>query len=81
MSHVEHARDVAGIEHIGLGSDYDGFDTFPEGVGDVSGFPVLLDALAERGWSAHDLARLMGDNLLRVLDTSSDLEKGRHVQS
>lgn len=68
VSHVEHARDVAGIEHIGLGSDYDGFDTFPEGVGDVSGFPVLLDALAERGWSAPDLARLMGDNLLRVLD-------------
>ena len=68
VSHVEHARDVAGIEHIGLGSDYDGFATFPEGVDDVSGFPVLLDALAERGWPAHDLAKLMGDNLLRVLD-------------
>jgi membrane dipeptidase len=37
----------------------------------VSGFPVLLDALAERGWSSRDLARLMGDNLLRVLDATS----------
>jgi len=71
VSHVEHARDVVGVEHIGLGSDYDGFATFPEGVDDVSGFPVLLDALAERGWSSRDLARLMGDNLLRVLDATS----------
>ena len=71
VSHVEHARDVVGVEHIGLGSDYDGFPTFPEGVDDVSGYPVLLDALAERGWSSRDLARLMGDNLLRVLDATS----------
>ncbi len=71
VAHVEHARDLAGVEHIGLGSDYDGFATFPEGVDDVSGFPVLLDALAERGWSSRDLARLMGDNLLRVLDATS----------
>ena len=70
VAHVEHARERAGVEHIGLGSDYDGFATFPEGVDDVSGFPVLLDALAERGWSSRDLARLMGDNLLRVLDAT-----------
>jgi membrane dipeptidase len=72
VSHVEHARDHAGIEHVGLGSDYDGFATFPEGVDDVSGFPVLLDALAARGWSSQDLARLMGDNVLRVLDETAD---------
>ncbi|WP_407817700.1 membrane dipeptidase, partial [Staphylococcus aureus] len=69
--HVEHARDVAGIDHIGLGSDYDGFDDFPDGMQDVSGFAVLIDRLAERGWSAEDLAKLMGNNVLRVLDETS----------
>ena len=82
VAHVEHARDRAGVEHIGLGSDYDGFATFPEGVDDVSGFPVLLDALAGRGWSSQDLARLMGDNLLRVLDATSGLHReDLHVAS
>ncbi len=69
--HVEHARDVAGTDHIGLGSDYDGFDDFPDGMQDVSGFAVLIDRLAERGWSAEDLAKLMGNNVLRVLDETS----------
>jgi len=63
--------DVAGIDHIGLGSDYDGFDDFPDGMQDVSGFAVLIDRLAERGWSAEDLAKLMGNNVLRVLDETS----------
>ena len=73
---------VVGIEHIGLGSDYDGFETFPEGVDDVSGFPVLLDTLAERGWSSSELAQLMGDNLLRVLDATSGLHReDLHVAS
>ncbi|XBB69340.1 dipeptidase [Nocardioides sp. WV_118_6] len=66
--HIEHAREVAGIDHIGLGSDYDGFDDFPEGMTSVSGFAPLLDRLAERGWSARDLSRLTGANVLRVLD-------------
>lgn len=68
--HVEHARDVAGVEHVGLGSDYDGFAAFPEGMEDVTGFARLLDRLAERGWSAADLAALAGGNVLRVLDAA-----------
>ena len=71
VAHVEHAREVAGIDHIGLGGDYDGFSVFPEGMGDVTGYAVLLDRLAERGWSSGDLARLMGDNILRVLDATA----------
>ncbi len=71
VAHVEHARDVMGVDHIGLGGDYDGFAVFPEGMDDVTGYAALLDTLAERGWSARDLARLMGDNLLRVLDATS----------
>ncbi|WP_243838835.1 dipeptidase [Aeromicrobium yanjiei] len=71
VAHVEHARDVAGVDHIGIGSDYDGVDIFPEGMGDVTGHAVVLDRLAERGWSAGDLAKLMGDNVLRVLDATA----------
>lgn len=65
--HVEHARDVAGMRHIGLGSDFDGTDEFPRGLEGVDGFPALLAELAGRGWSAADLAALAGANVLRVL--------------
>ncbi|TFC52369.1 membrane dipeptidase [Cryobacterium sp. TMT1-21] len=65
--HVEHARDVAGIRHIGLGGDYDGTDEFPVGLEGVDGYPALLAELARRGWPAADLAALAGANVLRVL--------------
>jgi len=71
VKHIEHARDIAGIDHVGLGSDYDGFGDFPDGLHDTSGFAVLIDRLAERGWTSAELAKLMGDNLLRVLDATS----------
>ena len=58
VAHVEHVREVAGIEHVGLGGDYDGVGWLPEGLEDVSGYPRLLQALADRGWSDDDLARL-----------------------
>jgi membrane dipeptidase len=67
VAHCEHVRDVAGIAHIGLGGDYDGVDHLPDGLEDVSGYPRLLAALAERGWSDADLAALTGGNILRVL--------------
>ncbi|MFC7404143.1 dipeptidase [Georgenia alba] len=70
--HVEHAREVAGIDHIGLGGDYDGTDWLPEGLEDVSGYPRLLEALAERGWSRSDLAALAGENVLRVMRDAED---------
>lgn len=68
VRHIEHARAVAGIDHIGLGGDYDGFDDFPEGMADVTAYPLVLTRLAENGWSAHELAKLTGGNILRVLD-------------
>lgn len=71
VAHVEHAREVAGVDHIGLGGDYDGLDVFPDQMGDVTGHAVLIDRLAERGWSSRDLAKLMGDNILRVLDATA----------
>lgn len=70
--HIEHAREVAGIDHVGLGSDYDGGGDFPDGMGDVGGFAVLIDRLAERRWNAPELAKLMGGNILRVLDDTAE---------
>ncbi|MGW0226788.1 dipeptidase [Actinopolymorpha singaporensis] len=67
VAHVEHVREVAGIDHIGLGGDYDGTDTFPVGLGDVSGYPRLFAALLERGWSEQDLVKLAGANAIRAL--------------
>lgn len=67
VAHVEHVREVAGIEHVGIGGDYDGTDTLPVGLEDVSGYPRLVAALVDRGWSEVDLARLVRRNALRVM--------------
>jgi membrane dipeptidase len=67
VAHVEHVREVAGVEHIGLGGDYDGVDRLPVGLEDVSGYPRLLAALADRGWSDEDLAALTCRNVLRTM--------------
>ena len=71
--HVEHARDVAGVDHVGLGGDYDGTTELPDGMGDVAGYPLLLTELQARGWSGEDLAKLAGENILRVLRDSERL--------
>lgn len=65
--HIEHVRDVAGLEHVGLGSDFDGIDSTPAGLEDVSTFPALLEELSRRGWSEDDLAALSGENMLRAM--------------
>ncbi|MEO7131849.1 MAG: dipeptidase [Dermatophilaceae bacterium] len=67
VAHLEHVREVAGIEHVGIGGDYDGTDTFPLGLEDVSGYPRLVAALLEHGWSDADVALLVRGNTLRVL--------------
>lgn len=75
VAHCEHVREVAGIEHIGLGGDYDGVDLLPEGLDDVSGYPALLDALADKGWSADDLGALTSGNIRRVLADAEDVSR------
>ena len=67
VAHVEHVREVAGIDHVGVGGDYDGVGTLPVGLEDVSTYPALVSALADRGWSEADLARLTCRNTLRVM--------------
>lgn len=67
VAHLEHVREVAGIGHVGIGGDYDGTDTLPLGLEDVSGYPRLVAALLDRGWSEPDLALLVRGNALRVM--------------
>jgi membrane dipeptidase len=65
--HIEHVRQVAGADHVGIGSDFDGIDFVPAGLEDVSRFPELFAELVRRGWSDADLEKLAGKNVLRVL--------------
>lgn len=65
--HVEHVRNVAGIDHVGLGGDYDGTSELPAGMEDVTGYPLLFAELIRRGWSDEELLKLAGGNVLRVL--------------
>lgn len=67
VAHLEHVREVAGIEHVGIGGDYDGTDSYPVGLEDVSGYPRLVAALLERSWSDDDVAKLVRENTLRVM--------------
>jgi len=65
--HIEHIRKVAGVDHVGIGSDFDGIPATPTGLEGVDKFPALLAELARRGWSDADLAKVAGENVLRVL--------------
>jgi membrane dipeptidase len=65
--HIEHIANVAGRDHVGIGSDYDGVPFLPEGLDGVEDYPALFVELMRRGWSDADLAKLAGGNLLRAL--------------
>ncbi|HEX2168362.1 MAG TPA: dipeptidase [Longimicrobiales bacterium] len=66
IRHIEHVRDVAGIDHVGIGADFDGIDSTPVGLEDVSTYPALFAELIRRGWSDADLRKLAGENVMRV---------------
>jgi membrane dipeptidase len=71
--HIEHIRQVAGVDHVGIGSDFDGIDETIVGLEDVSKYPDLFAELARRGWSDADLRKLAGENLLRVLKEAEEV--------
>ncbi|MET8513502.1 MULTISPECIES: dipeptidase [unclassified Streptomyces] len=73
--HLDHMREVAGIDHIGIGGDYDGTAFLPTGLEDVSGYPNLIAELLGRGWSATDLAKLTWRNAVRVLRDAEDVAR------
>ncbi len=79
--HIDHIVKVAGVDHVGLGSDYDGITSLPEGMEDVSRYPYLTVELLRRGWSDADVRKVLGGNLLRVMrqaeSTAARLQRER----
>lgn len=73
--HIDHIRKVAGVNHVGIGSDFDGTDDLPEGLTDVSKFPALFAELIRRGWSDADLKKLAGENILRAMRQAEAVAK------
>ncbi len=67
VAHIQHVRDVAGIDHVGLGGDFDGVGSLPDGLSGVDAYPRLLAALMANGWSEADIRKLAGENVLRVM--------------
>ncbi|MBC9729396.1 dipeptidase [Streptomyces sp. TRM68367] len=74
--HLDHMREVAGVDHLGIGGDYDGTAFTPDGLNDVSGYPNLIAELLDRGWSRPDLAKLTWRNAVRVLGAAEDVARG-----
>jgi membrane dipeptidase len=66
IEHIDHAVKVAGIDHVGLGSDFDGAN-MPFGMEDVSMLPKITNALLEKGYSESDVKKILGENTLRVM--------------
>ncbi|MFE0252851.1 dipeptidase [Streptomyces sp. NPDC059010] len=73
--HLDHMREVVGVDHLGIGGDYDGTAFTPDGLGDVSGYPNLIAELLDRGWSKPDLAKLTWQNAVRVLGAAEDVAR------
>jgi membrane dipeptidase len=72
---IEHIRDVAGVDQVGIGADYDGITTTPVGLPDVSSYPVIFAELIRRGWSDADLSKLAGQNVLRAFHQAEAVAK------
>ena len=66
-NHIDHAVKVAGIDHVGIGSDFDGVSGPPNGLDDVSKMPALIEALLERDYTERDVKKILGENYLRVI--------------
>ena len=73
--HIDHIANLAGVDHVGIGSDFDGISSTPVGLEDVSTFPALFAELSRRGWSEEDLAKLAGENLLRVMNEAETIAR------
>jgi len=76
VEHIDHAVKVAGVDHVGLGSDFDGA-TMPIGMEDVSKLPKITDALLKKGYSEPDIEKILGGNILRVMEQVENLKSAR----
>jgi membrane dipeptidase len=73
--HIDHIKKVAGIDHIGLGGDFDGITTVPEGLEDVSKYPAVTAELLRRGYTDDEIKKILGLNILRVMRAAEQVSK------
>jgi len=71
--HIDHIREVAGVDHVGLGADFDGIEVAPQGLEGVDKYPALLAELMRRGWTDADVAKVAGANVLRVMTAAEQV--------
>ncbi|PZQ39209.1 MAG: membrane dipeptidase, partial [Phenylobacterium zucineum] len=80
VAHIQHVRDVAGVDHVGIGGDYDGVPSLPTGLEGVDGYPRLLAALMAQGWTEGDIRKLAGENVLRVMRATEAVAASRAAE-
>ena len=80
IDHIEHIIKVAGIDHVGLGSDYDGIGTAPKQLEDVSCYPFITQELLNRGYNREQIHKVLGGNLLRVMRGAEEVAKRKANQ-
>jgi membrane dipeptidase len=68
VDHIDHAAKVAGVDHVGIGTDFDGFGILPEGLENAADLPRIYSALMARGYTSAQMRKILGENLLRVMD-------------
>ncbi len=73
VDHIDHIAKVAGVDHVGIGSDYDGVSTLPKQLEDVSTYPVITQELLNRGYSAADIHKIMSGNIMRVIQEAEEV--------
>ena len=76
IDHIDHIVKVAGIDHVGIGADFDGANDMPEGARDVSMLPNITYELLKRGYSEQDIRKILGENVLRVLGEAERVARG-----
>ena len=67
LDHIQHVIEVAGIEHVGIGSDFDGVPALPKQLEDVGTYPVITQGLLDRGYTESEIRQVLGENVIRVL--------------
>jgi len=77
--HIDHIRNVAGVDHVGIGSDFDGIEDTPQGLEGADRYPALLEELMRRGWTDADVAKVAGANVLRVLEAAEQVAARRRA--
>jgi membrane dipeptidase len=75
IDHIDHIAKVAGVDHVGIGSDFDGITKVPAQLEDVSTYPLITQELLNRGWKASDIAKIMSGNILRVMRRAEEVAK------